>query len=69
VNEKILADRSEFLRQAVSVRMESQLLRQAAQDARDRSLITCARTRLLLKRSARTAAKVEGDRAQPLQSR
>jgi hypothetical protein len=65
VNEKITADRSEFLRQAASIRMESQLLRQAGQDARGRSLITCTRTRLLLERSERTAAKVERGRAQP----
>jgi len=62
-------DRSEFLRQAASVRIESQLLRQAAQEARDRSLIACTRSRLLLERCARTAAKVERDGAQPLQSR
>lgn len=62
-------DRTEFLRQAANVRMASQLLRQAAQEARDRSLIACTRSRLLLERSARAAAKVERDRAEPLQSR
>jgi hypothetical protein len=40
-------ERSELLRLAASVRLESRLLREAAEEARDRSQLTCTRSQMI----------------------
>lgn len=46
----------DVLRQAASARMESQLIRESARDTRDRSILICARSRMLLEQSTRNGA-------------